>query len=199
MSATVGGRGRRAGGPDTRAEILEAARAAFADAGYRGATIRAIAARAGVDPALVHHYFGTKRDLFMAVVEPPTDPRAPVATVASVRRDEAGRALVRQFLIVWDGPEGARVRSLLRAAAADPDHGRLLEEYLRTQLAEPLLRAVGADRRELPVRAALVQSQLIGIAFGRHIVRSGWLVTAAHEAIVDRVGPVIQRYLTEPL
>ncbi len=88
-------RGRRPGAPDTRAEVLAAARASFAEKGFRGTTIRAVAAAAGVDPALVHHYFGTKDDLFVAALEIPVDPReilAPVVAAGAGRRRRATAA-----------------------------------------------------------------------------------------------------------
>jgi len=191
--------GRRPGSPDTRGQILDAARAAFAEHGYRGATIRRIARDAGVDPALVHHYFGTKRDLFLAVVRPPSDPGRSVAAIAVHGRAGIGDALVRELLAVWDGPEGERAVALLRSAVAAPGGGRLLEEYLRTQLAEPLVRAVGIPARERPIRVALVVSQLVGLATARYLLRVDWLATASHDAIAGRIGPVIQRYVSEPL
>ena len=89
-------RGRRPGAPDTRAAVLAAARAAFAAKGFGGTTIRAVAADAGVDPALVHHYFGTKDDLFLAAMELPVDPREVIGAghrrVRSRRRPSASCA-----------------------------------------------------------------------------------------------------------
>src|SRR4051812_30128042 len=102
MTAEVGrGRGRRRGGPDTRGEILAAARQSFAGKGFTGTTIRAVAADAGVDPALVHHYFGAKEDLFLAALEIPVDPRRLVPPVFDEGVAGAGERLVRVFLSVW--------------------------------------------------------------------------------------------------
>ena len=98
-------RGRRPGAPDTRAEVLAAARASFAEKGFRGTTIRAVAAAAGVDPALVHHYFGTKDDLFVAALQISVDPREVLAPVVAAGPDGAGERLLRTFLSVWDDPE----------------------------------------------------------------------------------------------
>ena len=98
-------RGRRPGAPDTRAEVLAAARSSFAEKGFRGTTIRAVASAAAVDPALVHHYFGTKDDLFLAALQMPVDPRELLAPVVAQGPDGAGERLLRIFLSVWDDPD----------------------------------------------------------------------------------------------
>src|ERR687890_2439282 len=98
-------RGRRPGAPDTRATILDAARTAFAQKGFAGTTIRAVATAAGVDAALVHHYFGTKDDLFLAALELPVDPRVALAPAIAAGPDGAGERMLRVFLSVWDDPE----------------------------------------------------------------------------------------------
>ena len=99
--------GRRSGDSDAREAILEAARGAFADQGYDAATIRRIAGAAGVDPALVHHYFGNKHKLFLAAANAPVDPSEVLASVIDGDRAELGHRLVRAFLTVWDGPAGS--------------------------------------------------------------------------------------------
>src|SRR6476661_8008143 len=98
-------RGRRPGAPDTRAAILASARALFAEHGYAGTTVRAVATAAGVDGALVHHYFGTKQDLFLAALELPVDPRVVLAGAVAEGPDTAGDQMLRVFLSVWDDPE----------------------------------------------------------------------------------------------
>jgi AcrR family transcriptional regulator len=100
--STPARRGRRPGSPDTRAAILVEARALFAAKGYAGTSVRAVATAAGVDAALVHHYFGTKDDLFLAALRAPLDPREVLAPVAAAGVDGAGERLVRIFLSVWD-------------------------------------------------------------------------------------------------
>src|SRR3954469_11292384 len=97
-------RGRRPGAPDTRADILAAARALFADRGFGRTTIRAVASDAGVDPALVHHYFGTKDDLFVASLQLPVDPRERLAPALAGGPDGAAERILRVFLEVWDEP-----------------------------------------------------------------------------------------------
>ena len=123
-------RGRRPGAPDTRAEILASARSLFAARGFPGTSVRAVAAGAGVDPALVHHYFGTKDDLFVAALEFPVDPRVALAPVFEGGVDGAGERLLRVFLSVWDD-ESARLPLLgLVRGAVDPHGARLLRDGL---------------------------------------------------------------------
>src|SRR5918912_3213202 len=104
-SRTPPPRGRRPGAPDTRATILDAARALFAERGFAGTTIRGVASAAGVDAALVHHYFGTKDDLFLAAMELPVDPRRVLAPALTGDVGAAGERLLRAFLSMWDDPE----------------------------------------------------------------------------------------------
>jgi AcrR family transcriptional regulator len=99
-----GRRGRRPGAPDTRAAILSAARSRFAEHGYAGTTIRAVATDAGVDAALVHHYFGTKDELFLAAIELPVDPRQVLASAMNGGPEGAGERFLTVFLAVWDDP-----------------------------------------------------------------------------------------------
>src|SRR3954463_4488115 len=101
-------RGRRPGSPDTRAAILTGARPLFAAHGYAGTTVRKVAATAGVDAALVHHYFGTKDDLFLAALQVPVDPRAVLSEVFAPGPDGAGARLLDAVLSVWDRPEARR-------------------------------------------------------------------------------------------
>src|SRR3954463_15231680 len=102
-------RGRRKGSPDTRSAILAAARTSFARQGFAGTTIRGIASAAGVDAALVHHYFGTKDDLFIAALELPVDPRTAIAPALAEGPDSAGERVLRVFVGVWDDPANTPV------------------------------------------------------------------------------------------
>jgi AcrR family transcriptional regulator len=187
--------GRRPGAGDTRGRILDAARAAFGERGFDGATIRDIAARAGVDPALVHHYFGTKQRLFVAAMEMPVDFATVVPALLMGPQDRLGERFVAFVLELWERPD---VRSLLqgvvRSAATDP----VAAEMLRRLLAEgPLLALAGAlDRPDAAVRASLAGSQLIGLAFARLVVGVEPLASMDRDAVARAVGPSIQRYLT---
>ena len=194
---TAPARGRRPGAPDTRAEVLAAARASFAEKGFRGTTIRAVAAAAGVDPALVHHYFGTKDDLFLAALELPVDPREALAPVVAAGPDGAGERLLRTFLSVWDDPElQVRLLAVARSVLSD-DGGRLLKEGFLPVMVGPSLAALTRDRPE--ERVPLVASQMIGLIVTRYLVAVPALAQLPAEDVVARVGPVVQHYLTGDL
>ncbi|MEU2610860.1 TetR family transcriptional regulator [Micromonospora sp. NPDC007271] len=191
--------GRRPGNPGTREGILDAARTAFAERGFDGASIRAIAAAAAVDPALVHHYFGTKDQLFLAAMNAPFDPRELLPKVLAGDRESIGERLVRLFLGLWDSPAGTAGVALLRSALSNEWTARLLREFLTTQVLRRVLDNLDVDPAELPLRGSLVASQLIGLAMMRHLIRLEPVASAAPETLVTMIGPTVQRYLTGPL
>ena len=190
-------RGRRPGAPDTRAEVLDAAKVLFAERGFSRTTIRAVASDAGVDPSLVHHYFGTKDDLFMAALALPMDPRELLGPIVAAGPDGAGERLVRTLLSVWDDP---RVRPALLAVARSvigDDGGRLVGEGFIPVVIGPVLAALAVDRPE--VRIPLVVSQLVGLIVTRYVLALTGMVEMPAEDVVVRLGPTIQRYLTGDL
>ena len=190
-------RGRRPGAPDTRAEVLAAARTSFAEKGFRGTTIRAVAAAAGVDPALVHHYFGTKDDLFVAALEIPVDPREILAPVVAAGPDGAGERLLRTFLSVWDDPAiQPGLLALVRSVMADDNAGLVRDGFIPVVVG-PVLASLVRDRPE--VRVPLVASQMIGLIVGRYVIAVPPLALMPAEDLVARVGPVLQHYLTGDL
>ena len=190
-------RGRRPGAPDTRAEVLAAARASFAEKGFRGTTIRAVAAAAGVDPALVHHYFGTKDDLFLAALEMPVDPRELLAPVMAQGPDGAGERLLRTFLSVWADPEiQVRLLAVVRSVL-DEDGATLLKEGFIPVVVGPILAQLVKDRPE--VRIPLVTSQVTGLIVTRYVLALPPMAEMPAEDVVARIGPVLQHYLTGDL
>ena len=190
-------RGRRPGAPDTRAEVLAAARASFAEKGFRGTTIRAVAAAAGVDPALVHHYFGTKDDLFVAALQISVDPREVLAPVVAAGPDGAGERLLRTFLSVWDDPAlQPRLVALARSMMADDTAGLVRDGFLPVVVG-PVLAGLVTDRPE--VRVPLVASQVIGLIVARYVLALPPLAQMPAEDVVARMGPTLQRYLTGDL
>ncbi len=190
-------RGRRPGAPDTRAAILEAAREAFAGAGYAGTTIRAVAAAAGVDPALVHHYFGTKDDLFVAALELPVDPRVALAPVLALGPDGAAERILRVMLSVWDDPELRLPLLALVRGAMEPSGHRLLSEGFLPVVIEPVGVALGIDHPEL--RMPLVASQILGLIMLRYVLSAEPLASMPVDDVVAACAPTIQRYLTDEL
>lgn len=191
--------GRRPGKPGTREAILDAARAAFAERGFDAASIRAIAGTADVDPALVHHYFGSKDQLFLAAMNFPVDPGQLVPKVLAGDRDAVGERMVRTFLGVWDSPAGSAAQALLRSAVSNEWTARLLREFVTTQVLRRVLENLDVDPAELPLRGSLVATQMIGLAMMRHVVRLEPVASADPETLALMVGPTIQRYLTGPL
>jgi AcrR family transcriptional regulator len=191
-------RGRRPGAPDTRAEILVSARSLFASRGLGGTSIRAIAADAGVDPALVHHYFRSKDDLFVAALELPVDPRVALLPVLEGGVDGAGERLLRVFFSVWDD-ETARL-SLLGVVRGvfEPTGRQLLRDGLLGVVLGPLAPALGIDD-EPQRRIALVASQMIGLVMLRYVLEVEPLASMEPELLVATYAPTVQRYLEDPL
>ncbi|WP_436529690.1 TetR family transcriptional regulator [Actinoplanes sp. HUAS TT8] len=192
--------GRRPGNPETREAILAASREAFADKGYDGASIRAIAAGAGVDPALVHHYFGTKDKLFLAAMQAPMDPAEIIDALGEGDRDEVGARFVRLFLRIWDGPGGAAGVALLRSAVGTEWTTKLFREFVVTQILRRAVPRLGLDEDEQgPLRVTLAASHMVGIAMARYVIKVEPLASVPSEVIVAAVGPAVQRYLTGDL
>lgn len=190
--------GRRPGEAGTRDRIADAARRLFAERGFDRTSIRAIAAEAGVDPALVHHYFGTKQRLFIEAVDFPIDAVRALESLAVDDVSHVGERLVRFALQLWDDPVVLpRLLSVLRSAVTDPDAAKLLGALFTRQGPVQLVHAIDADQPDL--RAELVGTQLVGLAVARHVLRLEPLASADHETIVAAVGPTMQRYLTGDL
>ena len=190
-------RGRRPGAPDTRAEVLTAARESFAEKGFRGTTIRAVAASAGVDPALVHHYFGTKDDLFMAAIKMPVDPRVVLGPAIAAGPDGAGERMLRVFLSVWDNPEHRLPLIGLARGLFDPGGQRLMREGFLPAVLEPIGVALGLERPE--VRMPLLASQVLGLILVRYVLEVEPVASMPTDHVVAIYAPTLQRYLTGPL
>jgi AcrR family transcriptional regulator len=173
----------------TKAAILTAARERFASDGYERATIRAIAADAGIDPSMVMRYYGNKEKLFAAAAE--FDLRLP--DVTAIPRAELGAALAAHFLRRWEGDE--TLSALLRAAATNETAAERMRHLFGGQLL-PVAAAVCPDPADAPRRAGLVASQMLGLALCRFVLRLPPVVGLSAEEAVAWIGPTIQRYLT---
>jgi AcrR family transcriptional regulator len=195
--STPARRGRRPGSPDTRAAILTEARSLFSAQGYAGTSVRAIAAAASVDAALVHHYFGTKEDLFLAALEAPLDPRQVLLPVAEGGLPGAGERLIRTFLSVWDD-EATRLPLLtLVRSIFEPEGGNLVRDGFMRLVLGPIAAGLGVDQPER--RMSLVASQLMGIVIVRYVVAIEPLASASPDELVATYAPTLQRYLEDPL
>lgn len=190
--------GRRPGDSGTRDTILQAARSSFGTAGYAGTTIRGIARTAGVDPALVHHFFGNKDGLFAAALELPFDPPTVVAGLLADGLEGLGERVVRTFLGIWDATPGqGPMLALLRSAVSDEAPAGTLRDLLTHAVLTPLAEAAGShDDAEL--RAALAASQMLGIAVTRYVVRLEPVASAPADVLAPAVGRTLDRYLTGP-
>lgn len=177
--------------------VIAAARSEFAANGYERATMRSIARAAGVDARLVHHYFESKEDVFVAAMELPIHPNDIVDQVLHGPREALGERLVRFFLGVWDSPQGRPViLALVRSAVSHEDAAEMLRQFLTTAVLGRIATAVDTPDPEL--RAALVASQMIGLVFARHVVKIEPVATASIDDLVPLLAPTIQRYLTTP-
>ncbi|WP_299046309.1 TetR family transcriptional regulator [uncultured Actinomyces sp.] len=191
-------RGRRpAGSPDARAAILVAARAAFAREGYR-ASLRGVARDAGVDPALVHHYFPDREQLFVEAVIS-TAAGAPVALaqraefVRTLPAQGVGAALVRLFVSLWDEMGADRFMAVVHAALENELIINPVRDFVVTAVLGPLTRRLSPDRPAL--RAQLVATQLIGLGIARWGARMGEIAALDVEGLAALVGPAIERYV----
>lgn len=198
--------GRRGGDSGTREAILAAARARFGDLGYDRTTIRGIAADAGVDAALVHHFFGTKDRLFVAAMRLPLHPRDLVeaALAAGSGEQGPGEHMVRTVLGAWDVAEmRAPFLGLLRSATTSEQAAAMLREFatgaILGRVAEAAEQAAGGRGRDAEYRAALVASQVLGLALTRYVLKLGPLARASDDDLAAAIGPTLDRYLSGDL
>lgn len=194
--------GRRPGKQDTRETILASAKDAFADRGYDGTSIRQVAASAKVDPALVHHYFGTKEKLFRSVMAFPIDPDELVPEVFAAGVEAVPERLVRTFLGIWESPvSGPVMRGMVRSAVSHGTSARLVREFFATQIVRRVAKQLGdhVDPKEIPFRASLVASQLFGLAMIRYILKFEPLASADPEDVVAAAAPNVRHFLLDHL
>ena len=187
------GPGRPADGGDRRQAILDAARQQFAEKGFAAASVRAIARQADVDPALVHHYFGSKEQVFVAAMELPFDPAERLPQVLAGDPDLLGERLVRLFLGVWGDPAfRTPMLGLVRSAFTSEQGATMLREFVGSAL---LGRIVAAGDSPDPLRVQAAAAQLVGLVLLRHVVRLEPLASADDETLVALVAPTVQHYL----
>lgn len=175
---------------ETKAAILAAARERFGTSGFQAATIRGIAADAGIDPSMVMRYFGSKDKLFAAAAE--FDLRFPDFT--ELDRGQVGRSLVGHFLERWEGDEALVI--LLRSSATNAEAAQRMQRIFSTQL-QPLVKSL-VPAAEVKRRSGLVATQILGLAWCRFVLRLEPVVEMTRDEIVDWLGPTIQRYLGLP-
>ncbi|MFC0005534.1 TetR/AcrR family transcriptional regulator [Micromonospora siamensis] len=192
-----GRRGRRPGGGDSREVIAAAARRQFAAQGYPRTSIRSVAAEAGVDPRLVQHFFGSKQELFVSVVELPFDPAEAFEGILGPGVEGLGERLAAFVIGTLTGPEVSVLTGMIRAATSEEQAAAMVRELVSTRLLGPLAARVSADRPEL--RASLLAAQVVGLQMARNVVGLPALVEADHDELVAALGPLFQHLLTGDL
>jgi AcrR family transcriptional regulator len=191
-------RGRPAGsgsGTDSRDRILAAAREEFSARGYDKTSIRSIAKTAGVDPALVHHYLGSKEQIFAAAIEMSFEPALGVADVLAGGPDDIGERLARYFIGIWESPvTRPPLLAIIRSALTNDTAAAVLRGFVLRRLLERIAGELNVPDPRL--RAELAASQMIGIAMLRYVIRVEPLASLDVEDLIPLVAPTLQRYLT---
>ncbi|MFI6509560.1 TetR family transcriptional regulator [Streptosporangium sp. NPDC050855] len=184
--------GRRPGSADTRGQILAAAREIFAEKGFDKATVRGIARQAGVDPALVHHYFAGKEGIFVAAMELPINPENVVAAILAGPRDEVGERLTRLILtITSDAAARQPLLALVRTAMTNDQMVVMIREFMT----RALLHRVAELLQIPPLRMEAAFAQLFGVVLVRYVLKLEPLASTDVEDLVELLAPTIQRYL----
>lgn len=187
--------GRRPGSADTRGQILAAARETFAEQGFDKATIRGIARQAGVDPALVHHYFSGKEGMFVEAMELPISPGTVLAAITAGPREEVGERLVR-FILTILSEDGARqpLLALVRTAMTNERMAVMIREFL----GQALLHRVAETLDIPPIRMEAAFAQMFGVVLARYVIKLEPLASVDIEELVKLLTPTIQGYLDPP-
>jgi AcrR family transcriptional regulator len=190
--------GRRPGESGTREAILTAAASQFAERGYDRASLRGIAAEAGVDQKLIAHFFGSKRQLFVAAIGLPFNPADALQAVLAGDRRQTGERLAALLINLLEQPAlHQRMTGVIRAAASEPDVARMMREFLARELYRPAAELLESDDAEF--RVNLVGSQLVGLIMARYIIGIEPLASMPARDVAAAIAPTLQRYLLEPL
>lgn len=202
MTASVdppreGGRtGRRPGKPDTRAHILSVAGQVFRRDGFDAASVRGIAREAGVDQALVHRYFGTKRQLYVAAIGMAFDTSQLPGLIAAGGPVGVGGRMIALMTALWDSPAGQGMLGTLR------EHPELLPSmaaFVHDPVVEAAATMLGVSQREAETRATLIEAQILGLVMARYLARREPLASLGRDEVIRVYGPILQRIITEDI
>jgi AcrR family transcriptional regulator len=180
------------------ARILREARASFAEHGYAGTTVRAVARAADVDPALVYHYYDSKEGLLDAATTPPQSFLDQIVIAWQTPQDELGEQLVRRMLRNWENPDhGPVLQAILQIAGNEPATREKLRIIIERSMMGPSAQAL--DESERLARTSLIGSQIMGLAFMRYVWKIEPIATMTEDELVRAIAPTIQRYLTSKI
>ncbi|WP_433329712.1 TetR family transcriptional regulator [Spirillospora sp. CA-294931] len=186
------GPGRRPGPTETREAILASARALFTEKGYNGASLRAIARDAGVDPALVHHFFGSKEGVFVAAVKFPIEPAELLPRIMAAPREKLGETVVRTFTEIWsDDGNRERVLNLLSSAMTNESAAMVFREFISEALF-----ARAAEIHDIPlVRLDAAAGHMVGVMIFRYVLKIEPIASLSEDELVELIAPALQQYL----
>jgi AcrR family transcriptional regulator len=177
---------------------VNAAREVFIEQGYDGATVRTIAARAGVDAAMVNHWFGGKEGLFgEAVLKLPFHPQEIVDVLLAADPADIGETVVRTFLTRWDASGGGVFTALMRSVTSHDEAAAMLRDFFLKHVFTHVMSKLAPDAPEF--RATLVATQLVGMGMVRYVAHFEPLASADVDMVVAAIGPTIQRYVSGPI
>jgi AcrR family transcriptional regulator len=186
--------GRWRTGAESRQRILEAARALFREHGYGGTTVRAVAAQAGVDPAMVFYFFGTKQGLFAAAIEMPAHVPPAIEAIFNAGIDGIGERLIRTLVENMDRSDRPPLATLTRSASTHDQSEILLREYIDREITGRLVAML--DAPDAAMRVGMLNVQLLGLTVARYIIRIDPIASAPVDELVTRFGPIAQHCLT---
>lgn len=189
-------RGRRSGSDHSREAILVAARKLFAEQGFDGTSLRQVAREASVDPAMVHHFFKGKDELFASSVELPADPEEVLAGVETLEPEARAEALVRAVVRLWESPAQPGLVAFVRGTIGSKAKTALLRETVSRTILSRVMVGVEGPAEEVRLRGNLVATQVVGLMLLRYVIRLEPLASADQEEVVSLMAPTIQRYLT---
>lgn len=204
MSPSAGGtggtrRGRRGGAGASRTHILDAARRLFAEHGFEGTSLRQVARLAGVDPAMVHHFFESKEELFTLSVELPADPELVLAGVSGSDPEHRAELIVQAVLRLWESPAQPSLVAFIRGTLGSTARTALLRDLVSRRIIRRVVTGLPGTPAEAALRGDLVATQMVGLMMVRYVIRLEPLASAAPAEVVRLIAPNVQRYLTGDL
>ncbi|WP_313955651.1 TetR family transcriptional regulator [Paenarthrobacter nicotinovorans] len=175
---------------------MAAARSLFAEQGFDATSLRQVAREAGVDPAMVHHFFKGKDELFAASVELPADPAEVLSEVASADPHARAEVVVRAVLELWEGPAQHAMVAFARGTIGSRAKTTLMKEVVTRAVLPRIMDGLPGSAEEVRLRGNLVATQVVGLVLARYVIRLQPLASAPREEVVRLVAPNIQHYLT---